>query len=224
MTPPNRVQRVEKTNTPQRGILLISKESIKHQDGHPDRLQCGLEVGGRLFLLDLEKNHDLLPKPPNVFYYLPNGTGVSMRADPVTHCYYHGNVRGYPQSRVALSTCSGLRGLIAFNSTLSFELQPQEDLHPHQQGRGGEEEGDGSGGSRGGGGGGAGVAGGGVHLLFSTSPLEGHGAGGCGVSQAAVPPLHSSTHTHRRRRDILSETKYIELVLVVDHQEVSVYL
>lgn len=26
------------------------------QDGHPDRLQCGLEVGGRLFLLDLEKN------------------------------------------------------------------------------------------------------------------------------------------------------------------------
>ncbi|KAM6935630.1 LOW QUALITY PROTEIN: uncharacterized protein adam15 [Lycodopsis pacificus] len=78
------------------------------QDGHPDRLQCGLEVG-RLFLLDLEKNHDLLPKPPNVFYYLPNGTGVSMRADPVTHCYYHGNVRGYPQSRVALSTCSGLR-------------------------------------------------------------------------------------------------------------------
>lgn len=79
------------------------------QDGHPDRLQCGLEVGGRLFLLDLEKNHDLLPKPPNVFYYLPNGTGVSVRADPVTHCYYHGSVRGFPQSRAALSTCSGLR-------------------------------------------------------------------------------------------------------------------
>ncbi|XP_068585947.1 disintegrin and metalloproteinase domain-containing protein 15 isoform X2 [Cebidichthys violaceus] len=189
------------------------------QDGHPDRLQCGLEVGGRLFLLDLEKNHDLLPKPPNVFYYLPNGTGVSVRADPVTHCYYHGNVRGFPQSRVALSTCSGLRGLIAFNSTLSFELQPQEDLHPHQQGRGGEEEGDGSGGS--GGGGGGGEEEGGVHLLFSTTPLEGDGAGGCGVSHTAVPPLHSATHTHthRRRRDILSETKYIELVLVVDHQE-----
>uniref|UniRef100_A0A8C2X6Q1 ADAM metallopeptidase domain 15 n=1 Tax=Cyclopterus lumpus TaxID=8103 RepID=A0A8C2X6Q1_CYCLU len=167
------------------------------QDGHPDRLQCGLEVGGRLFLLDLEKNHDLLPKPPNVFYYLPNGTGVSLSTDPVTHCYYHGNVRGFPQSRVALSTCSGL-GLIAFNATVSFELQPQEE--PHQQG--GEEGGDGS-----------------VHLLFSTSPLEGDSAGGCGVSHAAVPPLHSSTHTHRRRRDILSETKYIELVLVADHQE-----
>ncbi|XP_071324860.1 disintegrin and metalloproteinase domain-containing protein 15 isoform X3 [Trachinotus anak] len=195
------------------------------QDGHPDRLQCGLEVGGRLFLLDLEKNHDLLPKPPNVFYYLPNGTGVSVKADPVTHCYYHGSVRGFPQSRVALSTCSGLRGVIAINSTLSFELQPQDDGHHHQtlhqgeeEGGGGESGGDGSGGSGGGGGGGGGDEEG-VHLLYSTSPLEGGGAGGCGVSHTAVPPIHSSTHTHRRKRDILSETKYIELVLVVDHQE-----
>ncbi|XP_042279019.1 disintegrin and metalloproteinase domain-containing protein 15 isoform X2 [Thunnus maccoyii] len=191
------------------------------QDGHPDRLQCGLEVGGRLFLLDLEKNRDLLPKPPNVFYYLPNGTGVSVRADPVTHCYYHGSVRGFPQSRVAVSTCSGLRGIIAINSTLSFELQPQEDEHLplHQQeeeeeeGGGGESGGEGSGGSGGGGGGG------GVHLLYSTSPLESSGGGGCGVSHTAIPPIHSSTHTHRRKRDILSETKYIELVLVADHKE-----
>nr|XP_046255467.1 disintegrin and metalloproteinase domain-containing protein 15 isoform X2 [Scatophagus argus] len=184
------------------------------QEGHPDRLQCGLEVAGRLFLLDLEKNHDLLPKPPNVFYYLPNGTGVSVRADPVTHCYYHGSVRGFPQSRVALSTCSGLRGVIAINSTLSFELQPQEDDH-HQLHQLGEEQG-GGGGSGGSGGGGDEE---GLHLLFSTSPLEGDGAGDCGVSHTAVPPIHSSTHTHRRKRDILSETKYIELVLVADHQE-----
>ncbi|KAM8870274.1 disintegrin and metalloproteinase domain-containing protein 12 isoform 4-T4 [Spinachia spinachia] len=171
------------------------------QDGHPDKLQCGLEVGGRLFLLDLEKNRDLLPKPPNVFYYLPDGTGVSVKADPVTHCYYHGNIQGIPHSRVALSTCSGLRGLIAFNSTLSFELQPQEDLQQQWGGEGGGDEDDG------------------IHLLFSTSPPEGDATGGCGVSHAAVPPLHSSTHTVRRKRDILSETKYIELVLVADHQE-----
>ncbi|XP_026172433.1 disintegrin and metalloproteinase domain-containing protein 15 isoform X3 [Mastacembelus armatus] len=187
------------------------------QGGHPDRLHCELEVGGRLFLLDLEKNHDLLPKPPNVFYYLPNGTGVSARADPVPHCYYHGSVRGFPQSRVALSTCSGLRGIIAINSTLSFELQPQDDHHQHLHHERGQEEGAGpeSGGDSSGGGGDDE----GVHLLFSTSPLDGDNTGGCGVSHTAVPPIHSSTHTHRRRRDILSETKYIELVLVADHQE-----
>ncbi|KAM4581533.1 disintegrin and metalloproteinase domain-containing protein 12 isoform 2-T2 [Odontesthes bonariensis] len=185
------------------------------QDGHPDRLQSGLEVGGRLLLLDLEKNHDLLPKPPNIFYYLPNGTGVSVTADPVTHCYYHGSVRGFPQSRAALSTCSGLRGIIALNSTLSFELQPQDDEHHHHP-QGGEQWGGGSGSGSGSGGGGDGE---GVHLLFSTSPLEGDGAGGCGVSHTAVPPIYSSTRTTRTKRDILTETKYIELVLVADHQE-----
>ncbi|XP_030013676.1 disintegrin and metalloproteinase domain-containing protein 15 isoform X3 [Sphaeramia orbicularis] len=187
------------------------------QDSHPDRLQCGLEFGGRLYILDLEKNRGLLPKPPNIFYYLPNGTGVSVRAHPVTHCYYHGSVRGFPQSRVALSTCSGLRGVIAINSTLSFELQPQEDEEEEEE-RGGDIGGAGSGSSSGGGGGGGGGEDG-VHLLYSTSPLEGDGAGGCGVSHTAVPPIHSSTHSHRRKRDILSETKYIELVLVADHQE-----
>ncbi|XP_029359202.1 disintegrin and metalloproteinase domain-containing protein 12 isoform X3 [Echeneis naucrates] len=184
------------------------------QYGHPDQLQCGMEVGGRLLLLDLEKNHDLLPKPPSVFYYLPNGTGVSVNTDPVTHCYYHGSVRGFPRSRVALSTCFGLRGIVAINATLSFELQPQDTGHHHQHLDQGEVGGGGSGGS---GGGGADEEEG-VHLLFSTHPQKDN-AGGCGVSHTAAPRLHSPSHTHRRKRDILSETKYIELVLVVDHQE-----
>uniref|UniRef100_A0AAZ1XTC9 ADAM metallopeptidase domain 15 n=1 Tax=Oreochromis aureus TaxID=47969 RepID=A0AAZ1XTC9_OREAU len=143
------------------------------RDGHPDRLQCGLEVGGRLFLLELEKNH----------------------------------------------------GIIALNSTLSFELQPQEEHHHHHHQTSEEEEEEGAGGESGGGGRNGGSGGGGddddgeVHLLFSTTPLEGDAAGGCGVSHTSVPPIHSSTHTHRTKRDILSETKYIELVLVADHQE-----
>ncbi|XP_075996477.1 disintegrin and metalloproteinase domain-containing protein 12, partial [Genypterus blacodes] len=169
------------------------------QVGHLDRLECGLQVGGQVFILDLEKNHDLLPKPPNVFYYLSNGTGVSVNAPPVTHCYYHGSVRGFPQSRAALSTCSGLRGVIVINSTMTFELQPQ----------GGEEGGDED----------EDENEDGVHLLFSISHLHGDRGGECGVSHTSVPPLHSSTHTLRRKRDFLSETKYIELVLVVDHQE-----
>ncbi|XP_045070698.1 disintegrin and metalloproteinase domain-containing protein 15-like isoform X3 [Coregonus clupeaformis] len=173
------------------------------QNGHPDKLQCGLQFGGSIYILDLEKNHDLLPKPPNVFYYLPNGTGVSLEESTVTHCYYHGSVRGFPQSRVALSTCSGLRGVVAINSTLSFELQPDED-HKDEEGAeesGGEEEE-------------------GMHLLYSTRPLERASVGGCGVSHTPVPPIHVPPQVpHRSKRDILSETKYIELVLVADHKE-----
>ncbi|KAK0146070.1 Disintegrin and metalloproteinase domain-containing protein 12 [Merluccius polli] len=137
---------------------------------------------------------DLLPKAPNIFFYLPNGTGVSTETDPPTHCYYHGTVRGYPNSRVALSTCSGLSGVIALNATLSFELHPEDPA----AGRGGDE---------------------GVHLMYRTKPLEGSSPGGCGVSHTPVPPLHAVQNTLRIRRDLVSETKYIELVLVADHQE-----
>ncbi|KAK1895644.1 Disintegrin and metalloproteinase domain containing protein 12, partial [Dissostichus eleginoides] len=51
--------------------------------GHPDTLQFELQMRGQHFLFDLQKNHALLPKPPNIFLYLPNGTGVSLRSDPV---------------------------------------------------------------------------------------------------------------------------------------------
>lgn len=66
-------------------------------------------------------------------------------------------------------------GVVTINSTLSFELQPQEA----DDGVGGDEEG--------------------FHLLFSTRPLEGESSGACGVSHTAVPPIHSATHTHRVR-------------------------
>ncbi|XP_059423950.1 disintegrin and metalloproteinase domain-containing protein 12 isoform X7 [Carassius carassius] len=170
------------------------------QNGHPDRLLCGLQVGSSLYILELEKNQDLLPKPPNVFYYLPNGTGVSMKENPVTHCYYHGSVQGYPQSRVALSSCSGLRGVIVINATLSFELLPEEENHVKEEERSGD------------------MDEGWMHVIYPTHPQASESRE-CGVSHTSVPPIQIITHTHRSKRDILSETKYIELVLVADHKE-----
>ncbi|KAL6488498.1 hypothetical protein MHYP_G00022390 [Metynnis hypsauchen] len=171
------------------------------QNGHPDTLLCGLRVGDSLLLLELEKNQDLLPKPPNVFYYLPNGTGVSMEESLVTHCYYHGSVRGFPESRVAISTCAGLRGVIFINASLSFELQPddeEDDGGVEGSGRSEEEKG--------------------MHLLYPTQHLS-SASSGCGISHTFIPPIQIIPHVHRTKRDILSETKYIELVLVTDHKE-----
>lgn len=172
------------------------------QDGHPERLSFVLEFGGRRLVVELQKNHDLLPKQPTVFFYLPNGTGVSLPERPLTHCFYHGTVRGEAESRVALSTCSGLRGVIALNSTLTLELTPhqQETGSDAQEAGSGEEEQD-------------------LHLLFSSGPAEGDRAPGCGVTHKATPTEEQHQQHKRRRRDILTETKYIELVLVVDHQE-----
>lgn len=187
------------------------------QDGHPQRLTVGLEFKGRLLILELHKNHELLPKPPTVFYYLPNGTGVELPERPLTHCFYHGSVLGFSESRAALSTCSGLRGVIALNASLTLELTP----HEQETGSDAEEAG-------------SGQEAGELHLLFSAGPAEGDGGGGatgCGVKHnttdftdqrhnADQQQRHDKDHhSQRRRRDILTETKYIELVLVVDHQE-----
>ncbi|KAA0703351.1 Disintegrin and metalloproteinase domain-containing protein 12 [Triplophysa tibetana] len=169
-------------------------------NGHPDRLQCGLQVGTTLYILDLEKNQDLFPKPPNVFYYLPNGTGVSMDQNPVVNCYYHGSVQGFSQSRVALSSCSGLRGAIVINATLSFELHPEEEKPYRDEERRGK------------------IAEGWMHVIYLTNTQTSE-HGGCGVSHTSIPPIQIITQTHRSKRDILSETKYIELVLVADHKE-----
>ncbi|XP_042628566.1 disintegrin and metalloproteinase domain-containing protein 15-like isoform X1 [Cyprinus carpio] len=180
------------------------RRSLSHvlQNGHPDRLQCGLQMGSSLYILDLEKNQDLLPKPPKVFYYLPNGTGVSMKENPVMHCYYHGSVQGFPQSRVALSSCSGLRGVIVINATLSFELHPEEEKHDKEEEGSGEIEEEW------------------LHVIYPTDSQTSESRD-CGVSHTSVPLIQiiPPPHTHRSKRDILSETKYIELVLVADHKE-----
>ncbi|XP_063054649.1 disintegrin and metalloproteinase domain-containing protein 12 isoform X3 [Engraulis encrasicolus] len=186
------------------------------QGGHPQTLQCGLKVGNRLYLLDLEKNQHLLPKPPNVFYYLPNGTGVAMEQSSVPHCYYHGSVRGFPQSRVALSTCAGLRGVILINSTLSYELQPEEEEEEDEDWAGSGDH------HRSGGGAPEKNQEQGMHLLYSTHQRAAS-AGGCGVSHTPVPPLYAPPPVHRHKRDILTETKYIELVLVADNKEFQNY-
>lgn len=125
------------------------------------------------------------------------------------------------QSQFVSSLVSSCSGVVAINSTLTFEVQPLE-YYTHPQGGGGGD----------------------LHLLFTTNTSEGQGPRSCGVSHAAIPPIHSSSHMRRvswnsnshdalhphrlhifsvfqSKRDILSETKYIELVLVADHQEVS---
>lgn len=82
------------------------------------------------------------------------------------------------------------RGIIVINSTLSFELQPLDLLK-------GEELEEGS--ASGSGGGERGEKEEGLHLVFSTSPLESKVAGDCGVSHTSVPALHHATHTHAHR-------------------------
>ncbi|KFO20528.1 Disintegrin and metalloproteinase domain-containing protein 33 [Fukomys damarensis] len=93
-----------------------------------------LEAEGQELLLELEKNHRLLAAGYTETHYSQDGQPVvlvpnhvvrhSVGSEGRDHCHYHGRVRGFPNSWVVLSTCSGMRGLIRLNSNASYYLQP----------------------------------------------------------------------------------------------------
>ncbi|KAI1729258.1 reprolysin (M12B) family zinc metalloprotease domain-containing protein [Ditylenchus destructor] len=63
-------------------------------------------------------------------------SGESNVASPVENCYYQGTVNGDPASLVAISTCNGLWGLIAFENGTTLGIWPLDGgdrgrRHPH---------------------------------------------------------------------------------------------
>ncbi|XP_039608387.1 disintegrin and metalloproteinase domain-containing protein 15 isoform X3 [Polypterus senegalus] len=169
----------------------VSRLLLSSTDSYPDQLQCGLEVEGNLMLLDLEKNENLVTFLKNIYFYQQDGELVTEDIGNQIHCQYQGKVRGIPGSRVAISICSGLRGMISLAANLTYEVTSGKE---------------------------------GIHYVRRTQDVENH-HGKCVVIQ---PPKIQRTHTltlhsekaeHllRRKRDVLSETKYIELALVVDN-------
>ncbi|XP_025069661.1 disintegrin and metalloproteinase domain-containing protein 19 [Alligator sinensis] len=57
-------------------------------------------------------------------HYTPAGVPQTVTLNRTDHCFYHGAVRGVGQSSVALSTCTGLRGLIVLSPNLSYVIEP----------------------------------------------------------------------------------------------------
>lgn len=80
-----------------------------------------VEAFGTSFILDLELNHNLLSTDYVERHYDEDGRpSQNMGAE---HCYYHGRVRGLPYSWVALSTCHGLRGVFS-DGNFSYGIEP----------------------------------------------------------------------------------------------------
>ncbi|XP_072423856.1 disintegrin and metalloproteinase domain-containing protein 15-like, partial [Chiloscyllium punctatum] len=124
-------------------------------------------------------------------YYQPNGTLVIEKNSIPPNCYYHGSVHGFPDSRISVSLCSGLRGLITLARNQSYSIEP---LPGNANG---------------------------VHLIHRMEAIHlyrkrcavGHQAPEHSVHPQDQPALH------RTKRDILTEQKYIELVMVADNKE-----
>lgn len=89
----------------------INKNKLEEADNLISYL---IEINHKKHRLHLERNEDFLS--PDLV------SEVKLRKVPV-HCYYHGEVEGYTDSIVAVSTCNGLRGVIMFEDK-TFGLEP----------------------------------------------------------------------------------------------------
>uniref|UniRef100_A0AAR2LF34 ADAM metallopeptidase domain 23a n=1 Tax=Pygocentrus nattereri TaxID=42514 RepID=A0AAR2LF34_PYGNA len=80
----------------------------RNQAIHLAETSFQLDAFGSTFTLDLTLNNDLLSSDYVEIHYEKDKPVLSKGGE---HCYYHGKVRGNEASRVALSTCNGLRPL-----------------------------------------------------------------------------------------------------------------
>uniref|UniRef100_A0A8B9XQM0 ADAM metallopeptidase domain 15 n=1 Tax=Bos mutus grunniens TaxID=30521 RepID=A0A8B9XQM0_BOSMU len=166
------------------------------QTSLPEALRIKLELDGESHILELLQNRELVSGRPTLVWYQPDGTRVVGEGHTLENCCYEGRVRGHAHSWVSLCTCSGLRGLVILSPERSYsvELGPGDLQGPPVVSR--------------------------IQDLL----LPRHT---CALSwptsvlpQALPEPSLGQRHTHRRR-DVVTETKIVELVIVADHAEVK---
>ncbi|XP_077388476.1 disintegrin and metalloproteinase domain-containing protein 19 isoform X1 [Festucalex cinctus] len=160
---------------------------------HPAETQVVISAEGRELRLHLERNRQLLTPGYQEIWYSPDGRRRSFSPVNMNHCFYHGEVAGVDGSSVAVSTCSGLRGLISLNASVSYLIEPVSTDTPQHAVFRAES----------------------LHLP-PTSCLQRHSN-----EEALGTFLHGMTSEQRlrERRDLSQNMKYVELLLVADKAE-----
>lgn len=169
------------------------------QTGLPEALRIKLELDGESHVLELLQNRDLVPGRPALVWYQPDGTRVVGEGHSLEKCCYQGGVQGHAGSWVSLCSCSGIRGLVVLSPERSYtlELGPEDLQGPLTVSR--------------------------IQDLLLPGLT-------CAPSWHAFVPTQAGLglppgqhRVHRLKRDVVTETKIIELVIVADNSEVRRY-
>ncbi|XP_056879512.1 disintegrin and metalloproteinase domain-containing protein 11 isoform X2 [Takifugu flavidus] len=194
----------------------IHNQAAGPQNIHLAQTSFLVEAFETSFILDLELNHNLLSTEYVERHYEEDGRLSENTGGE--HCYYHGHVRGVPQSWAALSTCLGLQGMFS-DGNFSYGIEPidsDEEKNQHVVYRvpdmdlfsfdcpecplnNTESE-----------------RHSGVHSEGDTDPMEEEEEEEKLVSREGV--RRSKRQVRRGQRTVQSETKYIELMVVNDHE------
>ncbi|XP_072835268.2 disintegrin and metalloproteinase domain-containing protein 9 isoform X1 [Pogona vitticeps] len=177
-----------------RRITRERREQPPFSPASQDKLLYTIKIEGTKRTLHLVKNKQLLPKDFTVYTYNEDGTLHVEVKNFQDHCHYQGYVEGILNSVVAVSTCSGLRGLIQIEN-ITYGIEPLdssdsrhliyrlENVRRHRLACG-----------------------------VSADPNQ-----KCGrVDIPATPQLQ------RKKRGILHQTRYVELFIVVDRERYMV--
>ncbi|XP_017545653.1 disintegrin and metalloproteinase domain-containing protein 19 isoform X1 [Pygocentrus nattereri] len=164
---------------------------------HPSEAEVKITAEGAELVLQLQRNEELLAPNYQEIWYSSNGARQFSSPSNRDHCYYHGAVKGVPDSSVVLSTCAGLRGMISLNHSVTYMIEP---LVNHTVSK--------------------------DHAVFRTGRLKMH-IGTCGhlhqnhkhKLEELIGGIAQAHQAKRARRDVSRSRKYVELMLVADHAE-----
>ncbi|KAG8446920.1 hypothetical protein GDO86_014391 [Hymenochirus boettgeri] len=165
----------------------VRTETSTELAGHVAHANFLVPLFGKNFILDLELNHHLLSSEyVERHYNSQNNSHVTTRGTSVGHCYYHGKLRGIDNSWAAVSTCHGLSGAFS-DGVYTYTIYPQE------QGTEGEQW---------------------PHVVELTKKCT---EPGC-EHHVILPnsKIRRKRQVRRTAHSALTETKYIELMVVND--------
>ncbi|XP_065071254.1 zinc metalloproteinase-disintegrin-like MTP8 [Rhopilema esculentum] len=167
--------------------------STKEQNGHMLGTSFAFTANKRQYKIDIYLNRGLIGEKFLVGYQVKDGN-ITMDKSFSEHCYYHGMLSGKPNTTVVLSTCNGLRGTIEDENGKVFGIEP-EDLYSEVASQN--------------------------HIFYNLEDLPKRESK-CGVDHEHSHDfnMHDVFDKHTRlRRSLLTETKYVSLVLVNDKRQ-----
>ncbi|XP_019353480.1 disintegrin and metalloproteinase domain-containing protein 22 isoform X5 [Alligator mississippiensis] len=166
------------------------------QSTHIARASFQVDAFGLSFILDVMLNHDLLSSE-YLERHIENG-GKTVEVKGGEHCYYQGQIRGNPESFVALSTCHGLHGMF-YDGNHTYLIEPDENYTSNED----------------------------FHSVYKSKlfefPLDNLPAEFKQMNTTSQKFVVKSRHKRSRRQvrqiphKVEEETKYIELMIVNDH-------
>ncbi|NXY36336.1 ADAM9 protein, partial [Pomatorhinus ruficollis] len=178
--------------TPQR--LGRERREASNSSSIQDQVSYAVEIEGKEYKIHLEKNKELLPKDFTVYTYDKEGKLQLEYPDVQDHCHYQGFVEGTLDSLVAVSTCSGLRGLVTMGN-VTYGIEPMDPSSGSKH----------------------------ILYRLDNVKKEPTTCGVATEGQereSAEGNLHPSmTQLLRRKRAVLHQTRYVELFIVVDKEK-----